>query len=296
MFSMVCSASAYDAAWYQKDPLTWHQRYVMIAPAIVAVIATILFLLCLKRQSYAIVAKFWVGGIPSILCFTLWLADLIMTMHGEDSWAVNGIGEIKAANLYYFTWASIVTAGLQMMSYVKMLLGKTAAEDTITLVWGVMAKVSFVAFGAATHVWYNISTSCKDESMEGTSIPFCRRTMFALIVGFVGTGIGSLFLGVRFFNLVNAASEGYNRFQFISSGFLVLMFILAVALITGIGGPGQSVGDLYYSTWLGFCVSISILVESYRELNRLEENGGIESDTMMMVQHHGQLYKEFYDG
>jgi len=33
---------------------------------------------------------------------------------------------------------------------------------------------------------------------------------------------------------------------------LALMMLFAVGRITGIGGPAESVGDLYYSTWLAF--------------------------------------------
>jgi hypothetical protein len=46
----------------------------------------------------------------------------------------------------------------------------------------------------------------------------------------------------------------------------VLVFAVALAVITGIGGPGQSVGDLFYATWLAFLVSLGIAVSCYREL------------------------------
>ena len=41
-------------------------------------------------------------------------------------------------------------------------------------------------------------------------------------------------------------------------------------MITGIGSPGQSVGDLYYSTWLAFIVSIGIFVSCYDQI-KMEE-------------------------
>jgi uncharacterized membrane protein len=56
----------------------------------------------------------------------------------------------------------------------------------------------------------------------------------------------------------------------IISIFLVFLFGAAVALITGIGGPGQSVGDLYYSTWCAFLISIGIFVSCFEQI-KLED-------------------------
>jgi hypothetical protein len=64
--------------------------------------------------------------------------------------------------------------------------------------------------------------------------------------------------------------------------FLVFLFGAAVAMITGIGGPGQSVGDLYYSTWLAFWVSLGIFVSCFNELN--EEEKEIEGPTSPTVE------------
>ena len=96
---------------------------MIVAPSVVAVLSIVLFFLCLKSRYYAVVSQFACGGMLSLVCFLLWLANLIITMHSEDSWAVNGIGEIKVANLYYFTWAGGITAGLQMMSFVSEFFG-----------------------------------------------------------------------------------------------------------------------------------------------------------------------------
>ena len=58
--------------------------------------------------------------------------------------------------------------------------------------------------------------------------------------------------------------------ELVVSLFFVFLFSAAVALITGIGGPGQSVGDMFYSTWLAFWVSLGISIQSYKELNTAE--------------------------
>jgi hypothetical protein len=73
---------------------------------------------------------------------------------------------------------------------------------------------------------------------------------------------------------------------------LVVLFGLAVALITSIGGPGQRVGDLYYATWLAFWVSIGIFISCYDQL-RQEET---ETETMEKYQSHESMnYVDFSD-
>lgn len=49
----------------------------------------------------------------------IWIMCLILTLHSESSWAVNKIAEIENANLYYFTWATVVNTGMLSSSYVK---------------------------------------------------------------------------------------------------------------------------------------------------------------------------------
>jgi hypothetical protein len=101
-FSTVCAGSAWDAAKNQGVAMNLSKKYMIVAPTAVAVLSAVLFLLCLSKVTYEVVSQFWVGGLLALLSFWIWLLDLILTMHSEDSWAVNGVGEIEMANLYYF--------------------------------------------------------------------------------------------------------------------------------------------------------------------------------------------------
>jgi hypothetical protein len=264
IFSTVCSASAYDAARNQEEELTGPQRYMILAPVVVASLSVIQFLMCLKRRLYVVVSHFFCGGVMSIICFCIWLGNIVITMHSEDSWAVNGIGEIEAANLYYFSWAAIMTAGLQMMSYIKPFMGEKG-KDVMILVWAAIVKVCFVILGAAAHIWYKISSSCADEENEAGTVTFCSRTIFSMVVALTGVLMGCLVLLAR---ILSFPSNNRVRIHFEAaiSVFLVLFFGVSVALITGIGGPGQSVGDLYYSSWLAFWVCIGIGISCYDQI------------------------------
>ena len=196
LFSIICAASAYDAASNQRHrrstynyykyftitDLTRAQVYMMVAPIVVAVQSLILFALCLSKRCYPFVSSFWCGGLCSIVSFGLWLGNLILTMHSDNSWAVNAIGEIKMANLYYFSWASMITSGLQMSWYVKKLLG-IKMKDFLSVVWLAIVKVCFVILGASLHIWHSISDNCEFDEITSGAVTFCSRyVVFCLFV------------------------------------------------------------------------------------------------------------------
>jgi hypothetical protein len=276
----------------QSSDLSTDQWFIIIAPTVVAVLCFIQFIMCLGAVSYLFIDSNLVGGTLSIVMFMIWLVDLLISMHSQRSWAVNAIGDIKIANLYYFSWASIVTAGLNMSSYpIKMLDWRK--KDTKTAVWFAMVKVCFIILGASFHIWHNIQDSCTLEDIESGAIDFCWRTVFAIIVSLVGMAVGGAVTLTRL--LVKWCCPGFNshvqsHVEMIISAFLVLLFGVSLALITGIGGPGQSVGDLFYSSWLAFLVSLGIGMTCYAEIKKDEleweqemttqkEADRIESDT-----------------
>jgi hypothetical protein len=194
-------------------------------------------------------------------------------MHSEDSWAVNGIGEIEMANLYYFSWASILTAGIHMTTYVKNYLG-IKMTDYMSVVWVAIVKVCFVILGAALHIWHNISDNCGIDEITSGAVTFCSRTILAIVVALTGMLVGGLVLLGRMFVLACPLCQSKRlqaHIEMILSLFLVLLFGAAVALVTGIGGPGQIVGDLFYSTWLSFWVALGVFASCYSELNAEEE-------------------------
>ena len=70
----------------------------------------------------------------------------------------------------------------------------------------------------------------------------------------------------------------------------MIFFGVAVALITSIGGPGQTVGDLYYATWLAFWVCLGTFVSCYDEVKQ----GEIEPDALLQ-QYEEQFTSDYVD-
>ena len=141
-----------------------------------------------------------------------------------------------------------------------------------------------VVCGASLHVWHGISDSCvpadEDEELDEASAAFCTRTKLAMCIGVVGVVSGWLVNGSRLFGC--PITEKYRtHVETYLSVFLMLVFSVGVALITGIGGPASQVGDLYYASWLSFFVSLAIFVSCIDQLQRQELDeaaGKVESN------------------
>jgi len=298
IFSAVCFASAWDAAYNQGSGYSRDDRYLIFAPAAVSIISVVAFLLCLKPEFYVIASNICFGGFLSILCFAVWLVDLIIVMHSEDSLAVNSIGEMKLANLYYFScefhgiflmmvllwslsdscfppflWlgAAILTAGMQMISYIKPLFGNES-KDASVLVWAGMVKVSMVMLGASSHIWHNVRATCHMDDLQPEQRAFCVRTRGTMWLAGCSWVAGWTVILCRVLGC-SISHKTRTRAEASLSIILVVSFGIAVSLVTSIGGPGQRVGDLYYSTWLAFWASVGIFISCYDQMteqNRAE--------------------------
>jgi len=77
---------------------TDHQRAEVHAP-----LPNCYHLRDLPCLTHSVIDNFWFGSILSLVTFLWWLSNRIITMHAESSWAINTIGDIKMANLYFFS-------------------------------------------------------------------------------------------------------------------------------------------------------------------------------------------------
>jgi hypothetical protein len=157
-----------------------------------------------------------------------------------------------------------------MTSYFQEALG-LKSEDYMTVVWAAIGKVSFVILGAAGHIWHTISDQCDIIEIQNSAITYCSRTILAMFVAATGMAISFVIFCIRVLVPTRCFSpRSRAHCEAVTSIFLMLLFGVAAAMITGIGSPGQSVGDLYYSVWLAFWVSIGIFVTCYDQI-KLEE-------------------------
>lgn len=141
-------------------------------------------------------------------------------------------------------------------------------------VWASIIKVCFVLLGATIHIWHKIRDNCSDEGVFGSwaETTYCSRTLFAIFVSLAGIVLGGFIVLSRVLHCRVCNHRVRVHVEACMSIILVVLFGAAVALITSIGGPGQTVGDLYYSTWLAFWVAIGIFVSCYDQIKQNEHD------------------------
>jgi len=263
--------------------ITVSQYWTIVAPSIVMILATIIFILCLFPRTYLYVYSVKIGGVTSFLTMIIWFTVIINNQHSHTSLAVNEHGEILTANLYYFTWACIFTCGINTSTYFKRAFESAnnhIKESYMLVLWIAIMKVCFVVLSSSLHVYINIHSVCTSETNFYSST--CYRTIFAIIAGVLGEVVAFIAAVLRIFEI-----RYFIVVEAISAIFLAILYSFGAAYITGMSGPGQTVGDLYYATWLCFFVSLTIAREQLgnvvtiwnERMNCVNHNDKLEKDT-----------------
>ncbi len=127
-------------------------------------------------------------------------------------------------------------------------------------------------FGSCIGILLSIRSFCQAAEEGDSTDIFCKRTSAGAIFGFLGMASGFLAALYRFF-IPNPPINGLIG-ESIMSTILAIIFAFNLGMVTGIGGPGQAVGDLYYGSWLAFFAALGVATSLYAEVlkQRKKEN------------------------
>ena len=79
---------------------------------------------------------------------------------------------------------------------------------------------------------------------------YCTRTKLGIALGAVGFSFGLLIVTVKLFCLSN-----YISCEFVAALILAILDGFGVAFITSNNGPGSTIGNLYFGSWISFLVA-----------------------------------------
>ena len=114
-----------------------------------------------------------------------------------------------------------------------------------------------------------VKDSCQAAEHGDDTATFCERTIAGTIISSIGMALGSLAALVRFFNPNPRGT--LQKAEAVMATFMAVLFAFSLALITGIGGPGKSVGDLYYGSWLAFLATLVVAMNLINEVRNSDE-------------------------
>ncbi|KAL3905542.1 MAG: hypothetical protein SGILL_009638, partial [Bacillariaceae sp.] len=176
----------------------------------------------------AIVLGFWCAGLPAIL-------------DPDNSLAVSPENAILNANLFFFSYASLLFCILLLGSWFEQKNGDSASPTALG--WVLLVASSLVAMSSAIAVMR--TDSCKKDSSS-----YCNRTRFAIYGGMASTIVSFVMVFLR------------GKAPIVCQGFIgLLLFIVwacGISYITFGSGPGTILGSLYFSTWASFFIAINL--------------------------------------
>ena len=199
----------------------------------------------------------------------MWCAGLAVAMNPSNNLAQNQFGGINHNNLYFFSWAAFATAFMLFVYFFQEKTGFGVKEDddngerSHSMSWAALAAAGLVVTASAVRFYKN--TGCKDLDTNE-----CNRTIFAFSLGAVTLLIAAVLVFIT-----------HQLTDWIMSFILLTAWILGVIFVTFGSGPATDIlGNLYFSTWACFAISLFVASENFMDAwNAWFGRGGDEEET-----------------
>jgi hypothetical protein len=204
------------------------------------------------------------GGLAFFLLI-IWSACLPTIMNPNNNIAVSGIGQgsIINSNLYFFSWISFVCIILILGSYGRDVMGSRfkKAISPKTTTWLGLLAASIVLLATASKVHQDV-----DCVSDVGDLSYCKRTDYAIALGVFGMLAPILALVLISMGKINLTIET------VLSALMFVMFTFGVGFITfGDSRPAASGGNLYFSTWIGFSLSVVLLSKCIHQIHAAQK-------------------------
>jgi uncharacterized membrane protein (UPF0136 family) len=194
--------------------------------------------------------------VQAVLIMAFWGAGLPVIMNPNNTIAVDALGFVENANLYFFAWMSLAAIVFIFGSLAQEYSGvsvRDVAPNSKNGLWYGLCASSIVVM--ATSVRLFTSRHCSD-SLEG-STRYCKRTKFSISVGavsFVASAVVAYLL-----------SMGLSGFiEFIACCVLLFLWCFGVGFTTFGSAPGATIGNLYFASWVSFIIIVILFGQAFR--------------------------------
>ena len=227
-----------------------------------------------------------VEGILCIVLLAFWAATVAVVSDARKGLAVNEDGEVTNGNLYYFSWAGMVTAIMLTVSYLRGVFGVDVAgamrsRSARLTAWSALLAASLIVMGASAS---KFDQNCSPQ-IESVSDTYCKRTKYGIALGATAT-----FFSLAIVALKIATTASPFVVEGVLSLLLTVMYVAGVAAITSAKGPGHAIGNLYYFSWIGFVCCFLLLASCLEEFK-----GGKNAADAQNGNHNGDIQVEAID-
>ncbi|KAL7560776.1 hypothetical protein ACA910_005343 [Epithemia clementina (nom. ined.)] len=210
-------------------------------------------------------------GIMTLILLVFWGIGLPVIMAPDNGIAVSG-NDVVNANLYFFSWVSFAISILLTLSLLQETMGIDARQaDGKQTRWFFLCASSLIVLGSSTRIFNADSNACDEDG----STQFCKRSKFAISVGTISF-VAALAMVMAIFKHLSAAI-----IELGVSSFLILLWTFGVGFITfgGDKSPGTTIGNLYFSTWISFILTVFLFGKSFQEFMGMQSTANNNTST-----------------
>ncbi|KAL7484549.1 hypothetical protein ACHAW6_010184 [Cyclotella cf. meneghiniana] len=250
-----------------------NQMYAVACSSCLFILSTCVVILHTRPLISSVILGTKIEGIIIFILVSLWSALVAIVSDTRHGLATDFSGSISNGNLYYFSWAGLVTGVALMTSFVRTIYGidvlgelKNRALRLQSWVW--LAMFGLIQMGSSARLFDNhcgTSSGGLGEAEKGT-VTFCRRCQLGVALGFITTITAMIVVVLKIGITSSNKLSSLFTAEMVMSGMMIGSEAVGVAFLTGQGGPGAPLNNLYYSTWGTLVVSLVLVascVEDY---------------------------------
>lgn len=164
------------------------------------------------------------------------------------------------ANLYFFSWLSFGTTVYLVGSLLQETCGVVnLAVAKKTARWFSLSAASVVVMGTAVRTLK--ASECGNTDVDEDLYPaqLCRRTKFAIALGAIGFVFAAAMCYITQKGVLGLMPET------ILTTLQLVVWCFGVGYITFGESPGNTIGNLYFSTWISFILAVALFGQCFRE-------------------------------
>lgn len=205
----------------------------------------------------ALLTGFWIAGLPVIMSPAL------------DSAVTDDV--VKNANLYFFSWGSVALVVCLVTSLIQETHGFNVRDHLNVR----SKKQQYLGlFASSLVVLFASSRQHMDwDCFNGPS--FCRSIKLGITVS-VFSAVGAAVLYYRDHYSSMSANSGL-----IGASAMFMLWCFGVLFVTFGDNPGSKIGNLYFSCWASFLLSLYVFATSFSDyLSNRQASGADPNDVI----------------
>ena len=122
--------------------------------------------------------------------------------------------------------------------------------------WYALTASSLVVMGSAVRTF--TTSDCGQEHDVESEITYCRRAKFAVAMGVMGFFLALAMTCLTRHGLTLMAETS-------ATGVQLVLWCFGVGYITFGTSPGSTIGNLFFSTWVSFLLTVFLFGQCFRE-------------------------------